>query len=71
MRRQLLPAVVMLALFTALTGVAYPLLVTGVGQLLWPAKADGSLIERDGAVVGSAQIGQQFTTPRYFHPRPS
>ena len=71
MRRQLLPAFVMLALFTALTGVAYPLLVTGVGQLLWPAKADGSLIERDGAVVGSAQIGQQFTTPRYFHPRPS
>ena len=71
MRRQLLPAVVMLFLFTALTGVAYPLLVTGVGQVLWPAKANGSLIERDGTVVGSAQIGQQFTAPRYFHPRPS
>lgn len=71
MRRQLLPAVVMLFFFTVLTGVAYPLLVTGVGQVLWPAQANGSLIERDGTVVGSAQIGQQFAAPRYFHPRPS
>lgn len=71
MRRQLLPAFVMLILFTALTGVGYPLLVTGVAQLFWADKANGSLIERDGKVVGSAQVGQQFNSPRYFHSRPS
>ena len=71
MRRQLLPALIMLVLFTALTGVAYPLLVTGVGQLLWADEADGSLVRREGAVVGSAQIGQQFSSPGYFHSRPS
>ena len=71
MRRQLLPAVVVLLAFTVLTGVVYPLAVTGVAQLAFPARADGSLIERDGRVVGSRLIGQQFEGARYFHPRPS
>ncbi|CAA0132241.1 Potassium-transporting ATPase KdpC subunit [Mycolicibacterium vanbaalenii] len=71
MRRQFLPALLMLVVFTVITGIGYPLLVTGVGQLLLRDKANGSLIEQDGRIVGSAQIGQQFTQPRYFHPRPS
>ncbi|GAB7145984.1 K(+)-transporting ATPase subunit C [Mycobacterium riyadhense] len=71
MRRQLLPALVMLLVFTAITGIVYPLVVTGVGQLLFHDKANGSLLERDGKVVGSAQIGQQFADAKYFHPRPS
>lgn len=69
--RQLRPALVAVVLFTALCGLAYPLLVTGVAQVAWGDNADGSLIERDGAVVGSALIGQPFTSPQYFHPRPS
>ncbi|MFZ0834652.1 MAG: K(+)-transporting ATPase subunit C [Mycobacterium sp.] len=71
MRRQLLPAVIMLVALTVITGVLYPLAVTGVGQLLFRDKANGSLIARDGQVVGSSQIGQQFSQPKYFHPRPS
>lgn len=71
MRRQLVPAIVMLAVFTVLTGILYPLAVTGVAQLLLRDKANGSLIVRDGQIVGSAQLGQQFTEARYFHPRPS
>ena len=71
MRRQLVPAVVLLLAFTLLTGIAYPLFVTGVSQLAFPSRSDGSLIERDGRVVGSRLIGQQFTEPRYFQPRPS
>jgi K+-transporting ATPase ATPase C chain len=63
---QLRPALVMMALMTVLTGVVYPVVVTGVAQLLFPARANGSLITRDGTVVGSSLIGQQFTAPRYF-----
>lgn len=69
--RQLKPAFVMIAVFTLLFGVAYPLAVTAVGQVAFNDKANGSLIERDGVVVGSSLIGQSFTAPQYFHSRPS
>jgi K+-transporting ATPase ATPase C chain len=65
------PALVMALLFTLLTGLAYPLALTGVGALLFPYQASGSLIVRDGQIVGSALIGQNFTSPNYFQPRPS
>jgi potassium-transporting ATPase KdpC subunit len=65
------PAVVMLGLMTVLTGLIYPFAVTGVSQLLFPATANGSLIERDGRIIGSALIGQGFGSDRYFHARPS
>lgn len=60
------PALMLLAFFTALTGVAYPLLVTGAAQVLFPEKANGSLLYRNGRAVGSALIGQQFSRPEYF-----
>src|SRR5690349_12157156 len=65
------PALVMMALFTLLLGLAYPYAILGIGQAAFPAAANGSLIMRDGAVVGSALIGQPFADPRYFWPRPS
>jgi K+-transporting ATPase ATPase C chain len=71
MRRQLLPALVAFLVFTVLTGLAYPLAVTGVAQVAFPSRADGSLIKREGVVVGSRLIGQSFAGERYFHPRPS
>ncbi len=71
MRRQLLPALVAFLALTVLTGIVYPLVVTGVAQVAFPSRADGSLIERDGQVVGSRLIGQQFEGARYFRPRPS
>jgi K+-transporting ATPase ATPase C chain len=71
MRRQLAPALVVFIALTLLTGVAYPLAVTGVAQVAFPGRADGSLIERNGEVVGSRLIGQSFAGARYFHPRPS
>ena len=71
MRRQLLPALRIVLVFTVLLGLAYPLLVTGVAQGLWSSKADGSLVKVNGKVVGSSLLGQSFTKAQYFHPRPS
>jgi potassium-transporting ATPase KdpC subunit len=70
-RRQLLPALVAFVVLTVLTGIVYPLVVTGIAQLAFPSRADGSLLARNGVVVGSSLIGQQFEGPRWFHPRPS
>ena len=69
--RQLRPAFLIVIVFTLLCGVAYPLLSTAIGQVAFGEKANGSLIKRDGVVVGSKLIGQTFTAPQYFHPRPS
>jgi potassium-transporting ATPase KdpC subunit len=71
MRRQLLPALIMVLLTTIVLGLVYPLVVTGIAQVAFHDKAEGSLVEKDGEVVGSRWIGQQFTKPEYFHPRPS
>lgn len=71
MTAHLRPALMTLVLFTLITGVAYPLLVTGVAQGVFPGRANGSLIVKDGKVVGSALIGQPFDDPRYFWSRPS
>lgn len=71
MRRQILPAVLAFLCFMLLTGLAYPLVITGVAQVAFPNRADGLLVKRDGRTVGSRLIGQAFAAPRYFHPRPS
>lgn len=71
MYRQLPTAALMLLVLTVLTGLVYPLAVTGIAQLVFPAQANGSLILRDGVVVGSRLLAQGFTDPGYFHPRPS
>ena len=71
MRRQILPAIIAFLALTVLTGIAYPLAVTGVSQVAFGVQANGSLVERDGRVVGSELIGQPFAARRYFQPRPS
>ena len=71
MLKELRPALVLLIGLTLITGLLYPLAITGFAQLLFPTQAQGSLIVQDGKVVGSAMLGQPFNDPKYFHGRPS
>jgi potassium-transporting ATPase KdpC subunit len=71
MRRQLVPAFMMTIALTVLTGLLYPLVVTGVAQGLFPSRANGSLVKVNGKLVGSSLLGQDFTEAKYFQPRPS
>ena len=71
MLREIRPAIFVLALLTLITGLAYPMAMTGIAGMLFPKQAQGSLVERDGKVIGSSLIGQEFTSDKYFHGRPS
>jgi K+-transporting ATPase ATPase C chain len=71
MLREIRPAIILLILLTLITGLAYPLAMTAIAGVIFPKQAQGSLIEKDGKVVGSALIGQEFKDDKYFHGRPS
>ncbi len=71
MLRELRPAIVLVIILTLITGLVYPLVMTGIAGVLFPTQAQGSLVTADGKVVGSSLIGQEFTSDKYFHGRPS
>jgi K+-transporting ATPase ATPase C chain len=71
MLREIRPAIILVVALTLITGLIYPLAMTGIAGVIFPYRAQGSMIERDGKVVGSELIGQEFTSEKYFHGRPS